>query len=109
MRVTDEADAFQPVADAVGRKPSVGKSPGKRSTKTRVEEWKTLGMRGADGSLAAMGISPEPAVADLDRWKERIAGRPVGGEKEREVLDPRDAGAAPPKKGEAASGAYRIR
>lgn len=107
--VTDDADAFKQVADEVGLKQQVCKSHVKRNTEALVEELKPLAMQDADGSLAAIGVSPEQAAADLDRLKELVSHRPVDGEKELEALHQRYVRAAPPKKGETASVAYRIR
>ncbi len=107
--VTDDADAFKQVADAVGLKHQVCKSHVKRNTDALVEALKPLAMQHADGSLAAIGVSSEQAVADLDRLRELVARRPVDGEKALEALYQRYAGATPPKRGETASVAYRIR
>jgi hypothetical protein len=70
MLVTDDADAFKEVADELGLAHQVGKSHVQRNTERRVEKLTALAKNDADGSLRAIGVSPEQAVADLDRLKQ---------------------------------------
>ncbi|MGC8946766.1 MAG: hypothetical protein ACP5N6_11515, partial [Anaerolineae bacterium] len=102
--VTDDADAFKEVADELGLAHQVCKSPGRRNTERLVEELKALAKADADGSLKAIGVSPEQAVADLDRLKRR----PEDGVELKQMLE-KYLGAKPPGEGEKASVAYRIR
>ena len=67
--VTDDADAFKEVADELGLEHQVCKSHVKRNTERLVEELRPLAERDQDGSLRALGVSAEQAVADLDRLK----------------------------------------
>jgi transposase-like protein len=107
--ITDDADAFKQVADALGLEQQVCKSHVKRNTEALIEELKPLAEQDVDGSLAAIGVSPEQAVADLERLGELIRLRRPEDEAELEQLSTRYQGAAPPKKGESASVAYRMR
>jgi len=47
------------VGDELGLAHQVCKSPGQRNTERLVEEWKGLAKGDADGSLRAIGVSPE--------------------------------------------------
>lgn len=81
MMVTDDADAFKQVADELGLAHQGCKSPVQRNTERLVEELKALAEQDADGSLGVIGVSPEQAVADLDRLKQLFGsgGQGVGG------------------------------
>ena len=63
----------------------------------------------ADGSLAAIGVSPEQAVSDLERLEELIWSRQPDEQAELEALHRRYLDADPPPKGERARVAYRLR
>ena len=109
LLVTDDADAFKEVADELGLEHQVCKSHVKRNTERLVEELRPLAERDQDGSLRALGVSAEQAVADLDRLKELVERRrPEDKEEVREMLE-RYLGASPPREGERASVAYRMR
>lgn len=107
--VTDDADAFKVAADELGLAHQVCKSHVRRNTEQRVEEWQGLVKRDGDGSLAAMGVSVEQAQADLDRLKQLVQERrPEGGQEVEKMLE-KYWPAKPPREGEKASVAYRIR
>jgi hypothetical protein len=63
----------------------------------------------ADGSLAAIGVSPEQAVADLTRLGELVESRQKEQAAELEALHRRYLEAAPPHEGAHQSLAYRLR
>ena len=63
----------------------------------------------ADGSLAAIGVSPEQAAADLTRLGELVKSRQREQAAELEALHRRYLEAAPPQEGEHQSLAYRLR
>lgn len=107
--ITDDADAFKQVADELGLEQQVCKSHVKRNTEALIEGLKPLVEQDVDGSLAAIGVSGEQAVADLERLGELIRQRRPEDEEVLEALHRRYQGAAPPKKGEPASLAYRLR
>ncbi len=67
--VADDADAFKEAADELGLGHQIRKSHVQRNMEQLVEELKELVRSDADGSLWAIGVSPEQAVADLDRLK----------------------------------------
>lgn len=62
-----------------------------------------------DGSLAALGLTPEQARHDLQRLAELILSRRPEEEDELAEIHQRYTGAAPPGPGEKASLAYRLR
>ena len=107
--ITDDADAFKQVADELGLEQQVCKSHVKRNTEALIEGLKPLVEQDVDGSLAAIGVSGEQAVADLECLGELIRQRRPEDEEVLEALHRRYQGAAPPKKGEQASLAYRLR
>jgi hypothetical protein len=59
--------AQKAVADEVGVQHQVCKAHVLRNTQTLIERYQSLVARDADGSLTAIGVSPEPAAADLTR------------------------------------------
>jgi hypothetical protein len=73
--VTDDADGFKTVADEVGVQHQVCKAHVLRDTQTLSERYQPLVVRDADGSLKAIGVSPEQAVADLTRLGELVKSR----------------------------------
>ncbi len=109
LLVTDDADSFKRVADNQGLKHQVCKSHVKRNTDTLVESLKSLAVADKDGSLAAIGVAPEQAVADLERLDELIRSRQPNQEDELEIMHLRYVAAAPPGESEQASVAYRLR
>ena len=63
--VTDDADGEHPVADEVGLQHQVCKAHVLRNTETLTLRYQPLVARDADGSLKAIGVSPQQATADL--------------------------------------------
>jgi len=109
LLVTDDADGFKKVADNVGLKHQVCKSHVKRNTDALIETLKPLAEADKDGSLAANGVSPQQAVADLERLGELIRSRQPQQEDELGVMHQRYVAAGPPGENEQASVAYRLR
>jgi transposase-like protein len=109
LLVTDDADGFKTVADDLGLEHQVCKGHVKRNTETLIENWTPLAAQDADGSLAAIGVAPEQAVADLERLGKLIRSRQPDQEAELGTLHRRYLDARPPGKGEQASLAYRLR
>ena len=66
-------------------------------------------MTDGDGSLAAIGVAPEQAEADLKRLGELIRTRRPQDVDELAEMHLRYIGASPPRAGEKASVAYRLR
>lgn len=107
--VTDDADAFKTVADELGLAHQVCRSHVMRNTEQLVEELKGLAKRDVDGSLAAIGVRAEQAVADLDRLKRLVQEQLPEGMQEVEKMLESYWQAKAPREGEKASVAYRIR
>lgn len=107
--VTDDADAFKEVADGLGMAHQVCKSHVQRNTERLVEELKLCAQADGDGSLGAIGVSPEQAMRDCDRLKELVRRRRPEDAREIEQMLERYLAAKPPKEGEKASVAYRMR
>ena len=107
--VTDDADGFKKAADELGLDQQVCKSHVKRNTEELIAELKPLAEQDADGSLAALGLAPQQALADLDRLGQLIASRQPEEAAELEQLHQRYLEASPPKPGQKASLAYRLR
>jgi hypothetical protein len=107
--VSDDADGFKNVADDLGLEHQVCKSHVKRNTETLIENLKPAVAKDQDGSLAAIGVSPEQAVADLDRLGELTCTRRPEDHTELKKLHSRYVEAAPPGRGEPFSLAYRLR
>jgi len=63
LLVTDDADAFKQVADDLGLPHQVCKSHVRRNTEQLVEDLRSLAKEDSDGSLSALGVSAEQAVA----------------------------------------------
>jgi hypothetical protein len=63
--VTDDADGENPVADEVGVQHQVCTAHVLRNTETITLRYQPLVARDVDGSLGAIGVSPEQAAADL--------------------------------------------
>lgn len=107
--VSDDADAFKTVADELGMDHQVCKSHVKRNTEALIDSLALVAAQDEDGSLADIGVSPEQAIADLLRLGELIHSRQPDEEAELETLHRRYIHAAPPRPGERASVAYRLR
>jgi hypothetical protein len=67
--------AQKTVADEVGVQHQVCKAHVLRNTETLIERYQPLVARDADGSLTAIGVSPEQAAADLTRLGELVKSR----------------------------------
>jgi transposase-like protein len=109
LLVSDDADAFKTVADKLGLEHQVCKSHVKRNTETFIENLESKVELDEDGSLAAIGVTPEQALAHLRRLGELILSRQPEQENELEEMHHRYTGAAPPRPGEKATVAYRLR
>lgn len=107
--VTDDADALKTVADNLGREHQVCKSHVKRNTESLIESLQAAVATDADGSLAATGVTPEQAQADLKRLGELIIRRKPEDVDELETMHYRYLAASPPGAGEKATTAYRLR
>ena len=107
--VSDDADAFKTVANDLGLAHQVCKSHVKRNTETFVDNLESKVELDDDGSLAAIGVTPEQALADLRRLGQLILSRRPEEENELEEMHHRYTDAAPPRQGEKATTAYRLR
>ena len=107
--VTDDADALKAVATDLELEHQVCKSHVKRNTETFIENLESKIESDADGSLASIGVAPEQALKDLRRLGELILSRQPDEENELEEIHLRYIGAAPPRPGEKATNAYRLR
>jgi transposase-like protein len=109
LLVSDDADAFKTVADELGLEHQVCKSHVKRNTETVIESLSSQVASDADGSLGAIDVTPEQALADLKHLGELILSRQPEEEEELEAMHQRYIDAAPPAPGQRASLAYRLR
>ena len=109
LLVTDDADAFKTVADELMLEHQVCKGHVKRNTEALIESLMAAAAQDADGSLSALDIAPEQAVADLKRLQELILTRQPEDEAQLRTFHFRYLEATPPRKGEQASIAYRLR
>jgi hypothetical protein len=107
--VTDDADAFKTVADDLGLDHQVCKSHVKRNTENLIENLLLAAETDADGSLVAIGITPEQAQADLQRLAELIISRQPEEMYQLETMHYYYLAASPPRAGEKATTAYRLR
>jgi hypothetical protein len=107
--VTDDADAFKTVAEELGLDQQVCKGHVKRNTEGLIETLQLEAARDADHSLAASGVAPEQATADLKRLGELVRTRRPEDVDELAQMHLRYIGASPPGSGEKASVAYRLR
>jgi hypothetical protein len=107
--VTDDADALKRVADNLGREHQVCKSHVKRNTESLIENLEPAVATDADKSLAAIGVTPEQAQADLKRLGKLIIRRNPEDVGELETMHYRYLAASPPGAGEKATTAYRLR
>jgi transposase-like protein len=107
--VTDDADALKTVADNLGREHQVCKGHVKRNTESLIESLEPAVTTDADGSLAAAGVTPEQAQADLKQLGKLIVRRKPEDMDELETMHYRYLAASPPGAGEKATTAYRLR
>jgi hypothetical protein len=107
--VSDDADGFKTVADELGRDHQVCKSHVQRNTDDLVDQLIPLAEQDGDGSLAAIGLSPEQALADLERLRQLVHTRQPQDQADLEKLHQRYILATPPQSGQKASLAYRLR
>jgi hypothetical protein len=107
--VTDDADGFKRVADNLGRDQQVCKGHVKRNTEHLIEDLQSAVATDADGSLAAIGVTPEQAGADLMRLGVLIVARKPEAVNELETMHYRYLAACSPGGGEKATTAYRLR
>src|SRR5260370_4978826 len=70
--VTDDADGFKTVADEMGVQHHVCKAHVRRNTEALIERCQPLVSQDADGSLKAIGVSPQQAAADLTRLAQLV-------------------------------------
>jgi hypothetical protein len=109
LLVTDDADAFKTVADELELEHQVCKSHVKRNTETIIDTLESIMGSDADGSLAAIGVTPEQARHDLKRLGELILSRQPKEAEELEEMHRRYLAAPTPQPGEKATVAYRLR
>jgi hypothetical protein len=107
--VSDDADSFKTVVDELGLAHQVGKAHVGRNTDALVAELQAGIAGDPDGSLAACGMSEAAAAADLARLQELVQRRPVAGGAELHARHLHYKHARPPREGEKASVAYRLR
>jgi len=101
--------AQKTVADEIGVQHQVCKAHVLRNTEALLDKYQPMVARDAAGSLAAIGVSPEQAAADLTRLGELVKSRQKEQAPELEALHRRYVEAAPPQDGEHFSLAYRLR
>ena len=109
LLVTDDADAYKRVAHELGLDQQVCKSHVKRNTEALIEKLQELAAQDKDGSLQAIGVQPEQALADLEELGQLIRSRQPGEQGALERLHLRYVDADSPRPGERASVAYRLR
>jgi transposase-like protein len=111
LLVSDDADGFKIAADASGVDHQVCKTHVGRNTEAWVETITPTLTIDADGSLAAIGMRPEQALADGQELLRLMTERQPTPEASATLaaIHRRYLGAAPPPKGETMSLAYRLR
>jgi hypothetical protein len=107
--VTDDADGFKGVADELGMEHQVCKAHVERNTDALINSLEPDVKQDKDGSLQEIGVTPQQAVSDLHRLGELVRSRQPHEENELEQMHLRYKEACPPRKGEKASLAYRLR
>jgi hypothetical protein len=107
--VTDDADALKTVADQLGLEQQVCKGHVKRNTETLIETLVAEATTDTDGSLAAIEVASEQAIADLEQLEELIQSRRPEDEDKLAEMHLRYVSASPPRAGQKASVAYRLR
>jgi hypothetical protein len=111
LLISDDADGFKTAADANGLLQQVCKSHVVRNTEAWVESITPLLATDADGSLAAIAVSPAQAMTDCQELLRLITARHPTPEASAALasIHRRYLGATTPAKGEAMSLAYRLR
>ena len=109
LLVSDDADAFKAVANDLGLEHQVCKGHVRRNTEAFIESMEPQVESDEDGSLVAIGVTPEQALKDLNQLGELILSRQPEQENELEEMHHRYTGASPPGGGEKATTAYRLR
>jgi transposase-like protein len=107
--VSDDADGFKSVARDLDLDHQVCISHVRRNTEQRLAELRPFAHKDADGSLAALGLDSQQALADLQRLEDLIRQRQPAQESELADLHLRYIHAPPPSPGGKASVAYRLR
>lgn len=109
LLVSDDADAFKSVAKDLDVSHQVCKGHVKRNTEAFIESMEPKVASDEDGSLVAIGVTPEQALKDLHRLGELVLSRQPEQEDELEEMHHRYIGAPSPRAGEKATAAYRLR
>jgi hypothetical protein len=109
LLITDDADGFKQVAAKLGLPQQVCKAHVVRNTKALIAPLTPLVAQDRDGSLAALGITPVQAAADLEQLGKLIQRRQPQEVGHLVALHRRYVAASAPRKGETASLAYRLR
>ncbi|MHB0856669.1 MAG: IS66 family transposase [Anaerolineae bacterium] len=109
LLVTDDADAFKAVADALDLGHQVCISYVTRNTQALADELLDALTLDTDGSLRASGVTAEQAVADLRQIGAWLFSRQPEQVEDLESLHRRYIRAAAPRPGEQATLAYRMR
>jgi hypothetical protein len=109
--VSDDADAFKAAADESGLDHQVCKAHVVRNTEAWVTGIAPALAADADGSLAAIGVKPQRAVADAKALLKLMAERDPTPKAAAalEAIHRRYLRAAPPREGATATLAYRLR
>ena len=85
--VSDDADSFKAAADEGGLGHQVCKSHVGRNSEEWVEKMRPQLAQDADGSLRAIGVKPEQAVADCEELLRLMRQRPVGAQSEARLVE----------------------
>jgi transposase-like protein len=109
LLVSDDADGFKVMTNDLGLEHQVCKGHVKRNTEAFIESMEPKVASDDDGSLVAIGVTPEQALKDLHRLGELVLSRQPEQENELEGMHHRYTGASPPGGGEKATAAYRLR
>jgi len=109
LLVSDDADSFKGVSDEVGLEHQICKSHVRRSTEELIQSIQPDAAQDRDGSLQAIGVTAEQAVADLHRLGQLVCSRQPEEDRELAQMHHRYLVASPPSPGERASIAYRLR
>jgi len=109
LLVSDDADAFKTVAEELGLEHQVCKSHVKRNTEALIDSLTDLARTDQDGSLAAIHVTPAQAIKDLQRLGELILSRQPEEQDELADMHYRYIDASPPRSGQKATLAYRLR
>lgn len=109
--VSDDADGFKTAADATGLVHQVCKAHVVRNTEAWVGRMEPALATDADGSLAAIPVAPDQAVDDVRTLLRLVRERDPTPDAAATLraIHRRYQGASPPRKGETATLAYRLR